>query len=428
MKARGHRLNVMGIGYTLFLYVVFSIADVFHFSDPTIPLTVRVVTLSIATIFFLFLRSDRWVRYQDTLVMIIAGVLVSGLVTVIWLSSLLAESYYFGLMQGAVLFGFVFRITFYRTLAVFILAFLAFAFAVSGKADSEAAFLQVLTLASIFAVCSFGAYFLEKLHRIDYVKARIIETQNAELSKMLELVQGDNQRKLAAMNILVHFVRTPIHQISGFTDLLMNSLKVATENEGVEQAAFLENAQYIKNASQELTENVTQLLEYHRLDDLEGKATVEEFHVSTELLERLDVFDDKKIELRIPKELTFSTINDAAKVAIKILAEQIQSHIDRGESVTVEVVQKNDGIEINFFDDGPAVLQEDFEYLVCPITKIENYLTYGGSSIPMKLRTLARAVEICGGVVQYQSNGQNKLTIQFPSLKDKQNTEAQMVA
>lgn len=417
MQSRSLRLNSMGLGYTIFLYAVFSVADFMHFADPTIPLAVRAVSLCLAIPFFLCLKSERWTKYQDTIVMIVTGILVCGLVTVIWLSSLLAESYYLGLMQGAVLFGFVFRITFYRTLAVFLLTFCAFAFAVSGKADTEAALLQVMTLASIFAVCSFGAYFLEKIHRLDYVKARIIEKQNVELSKMLELVQGDNQRKLAAMNVLVHFVRTPIHQISGFTDVLMTSLKNASGSQDAEQIEFLESAQYIKNASHELTDNVTRLLEYHRLDELEGNGLVDEFRFSEELKEHLAAFEQTDDKMHIEDGLTLNTISESASVAVKVLSEQVKVHVSRGDEVTVIAEAVDGGVRTSVVDNGPAVSQEDFEYMICPITKIENYLTYGGSSIPMGLRTIARAVEICGGEVEYDVKDRNTLSLFLPDLE-----------
>ena len=108
---------------------------------------------------------------------------------------------------------------------------------------------------------------MRRYQRYDFLKTQIINEQNTQLRELLKDIQDDHDRKIAAMNMLVHFVRTPLHQISGFSDVVLQTLSRQDENETL--APGLDGARYIKNASMDLTENVNRLLTYHRLDEYE---------------------------------------------------------------------------------------------------------------------------------------------------------------
>ena len=147
--------------------------------------------------------------------------------------------------------------------------FVGFSVLMSIKYGYDTANVQIVVLMTMSVVCGIGSYLLQKFRRFDFQKALIIDGQNRQLKVLLEDAQRDNDRKLAAMNLLVHFVKTPLHQINGFSDIVMNSLD--RDDGRISFDEGVEGARYIKDATANLSKSVNSLLTYHRLDDLERR-------------------------------------------------------------------------------------------------------------------------------------------------------------
>ena len=302
--------------------------------------------------------------------------------------------------------------SFEKAMIPLIVMLVGFIAAVSGKSDAEQAVLQTVVLTTMFSICAFGIYLSERLRRSDFLKTRLIARQNDKLNEMLADVRLDNLRKVAAMNLLVHFVKTPVHQIVGFTDIITRALEAGA---GEASKDSLEGARFIKSASRELSQNVSRLLAYYRLD--EGVAgppsnLVELDSLIRDYAEHLP--DGFKVRFDCDKVAIVSrqTIVNAALAA---LVDHYSTDSARG-ALEIQLRRSADGAELNAVDDGPLLSQEEFACLTKPLDKLDHYLTANGSSMPMALRTAARAAELCGGYLSWRSEGgRNRLTL---ALKD----------
>ncbi|HXI87516.1 MAG TPA: hypothetical protein VNH64_08655, partial [Parvularculaceae bacterium] len=276
---------------------------------------------------------------------------------------------------------------------------------------------EMIVLSSMCATCTFGIYILQRYRRTDFLKTKTIARQNEQLAGMLADAQLDNERKLAALNTLIHFVKTPIHQIVGFTDLIVKGLQGAP---GQNVESQLEHAQFVKSASADLSANVARLLAYYRLDEeVKGEAPAK-----VSLASALDDFKDlveAKVECAIesrPPEL----VSHAGPIRVAITSLASLCTAEESEIKTALIQwrdNKRGGIDLIFDFDGPTLTDERFADLTQPLTKLTNYLTSEGRAMPMTLRTVARAADICGGRFTYRREGRrNIFTLSLVDLSD----------
>ncbi|MBB5517470.1 sensor histidine kinase [Amphiplicatus metriothermophilus] len=336
---------------------------------------------------------------------------------IVWKEPSLGHNYYVGLIQGGVFISFLLRVGIIKLYSILISTYLIFLIVSQGKGQPEEAILQAVVLLTMFSLCGFGSNLLERHRRTEFLQARTIERQNAQLKRMLEDIRLDNARKVAAMNTLVHFVRTPIHQISGFTDVVMNALSQAAEEEGKLPPDCLKSVGYIKNASNELAGNVAKLLAYYRLDDgaAQGRPAPAPLHeMARDFKEQIApeiecAFSGEKIEIMSHVE--------PIRIALSSLAQAYNEKAGAISRMDVVLARAPEGAAIVIVDDGPGHTPEEFRELAKPLTKLDRYLTSDGSAMPMAIRTAARAAEVCGGALTYEpAPGANRLTLRLKDL------------
>ncbi|MEO1013892.1 MAG: HAMP domain-containing sensor histidine kinase [Pseudomonadota bacterium] len=395
-RDRNRSLNLIGVQTIFVVIILFHIADWILYPNPLEALIIRCVALVVAVPLYLGLRREGFWISQESNVMAIVIILALAFNAIIWRHPESSDVYYFGFMQGAVIFGYIFRITFLRSLAVFVIAGSAFVFAVSGEVASEKAFAQSAALVSVFAVSAVGVYFLEHLHRADFVKTMIIRTHKDKLAEMLNAERLDNERKVAAMSMLVHFIRTPIHQISGFTDVVLAHLQAGASGER-ESDGCIESAGFIKTASKDLLANVSRILEYHRLDEMDRASEPDRVDLSDIVRDAADRVEDfEKVAVEAPP-CVLRTNGSALRTALERLAENVNDHAGDATAVRFLLSCEEGGARIDVADDGPAFSQEAFERHSMPLTQLADHLNATGASMPMGLRIARRAAEVCGG-------------------------------
>ncbi len=400
-RERNRSLNLMGVRAVFILIGAFHVVDWILYPHPLEALFIRCLALLSAVPLYLGLRREGFPVSQESNVMAIVIILAFAFNAIIWRHPESSDVYYFGFMQGAVIFGYIFRITFLRSLAVFVVTGSAFVFAVSGEVASEKAFAQSVALVSVFAVSAVGVYYLEHLHRADFIKAMIIRTQKDKLEEMLAAERLDNQRKVAAMSLLVHFIRTPIHQISGFTDVVLAHLQSASAGD-TESDGCIESAGFIKTASKDLLANVSRLLEYHRLDEMDRAGEPDPVDLSDLVRDAADGVEAyEKVAIDAPR-FVLRTNASALRAALERLAENLNAHAGEAQAIRFRLSRDEGGALIEISDDGPAFSEEAFERLSMPLTEMADHLNATGASMPMGLRIARRAAEVCGGGLTFR--------------------------
>ena len=215
------------------------------------------------------------------------------------------------------------------------------------------------------------------------------------------------------MNMLVHFVKTPLHQINGFSDILMQSF--ADTDNSISDDDRVESARYIKNATANLSTSVNKLLTYHRLDEVESQNQIETVNINQCAQDFVDLLP---ADCETGIEGCAGTI-ETNPVAMKTALESLASYYKAKAPEAVLVIELSnlpDGTaQLSISDNAEPVSAEEFAEKTKPLTKIENYLTGAGSEMPMALRTVARAIEITGGWFGHTSDAEgNTFTIRVP--------------
>ncbi|MEO1252731.1 MAG: hypothetical protein AAFW81_10340 [Pseudomonadota bacterium] len=406
--------NLRVLIFALPIYAAYIVLDVFSLEQPQTAIAIRLGAFALCYSLLVCFRPTIAGRQHEWLTLVIALIVAHAVNIIIYRYTDLQDAYYVGLVQGCVFVCFLLRMSFLKSAATIVSFFAGFVLAISGKAGAgEAASIQTVTLGSMVGVCTIGAYLLQRFRRFDFQKVLIIEEQNAQLSTLLERAEEDNERKIAALNLLVHFVKTPLHQISGFSDILVQS----ATSENPDGAS--ENAQYIKQATSNLTKSVNGLLVYHRLDEAEANAAPEPT--------RLSVIAGDFEEL-LPEKIAFKKgkIGDAAvlvdpallRTALAAFVEHYKEEAGDASEVTLSADRVDGAPALVFRDDARILSAAQFEEMTKPLTEITEYLGHTGSEMAMALRTLARAVSIIGGSIDHAplADG-NRFVITFPEAQ-----------
>ena len=407
------KLNFFGLVVGMVLFTLFAGTDIINFEDPTFALSIRAGVLALSAPLVLYLRQPSAAVHQENIVMTVMILFGLGLNAILLLQPTLDKTYFSGIIQGAVLFGFILRISFRRYLLVFSFIFSTFVLVSYNKPPAEEVFFQSMTLGSVCVLCAFGVYLIQSYLRREYLNGQVIEAQNIQLEEMLEDLKLDNERKVAALSVLVHFVRTPIHQISGFTDVVIGELANLRDYPGVKGCR--DSATYIKTASKELMANVTRLLEYHRLDDMERRNSVEETNLhalvgdaaaNIKAYQNVEL-DTAKVSALLPAE--------AIVAALQQLIDNINDHANEAQKIGIRLYEDASGIVIEVSDDGKPYSEAEFTSQSQALNEVCEHLNTTGAHMPMGLRVARRAAEIAGGELCFAHEGdQNTFRIVLP--------------
>ena len=378
--------------FALPIFPFYAVLDYFTLDDPGHAIVLRLASSMLCLAMFLALRSARTTQIYEWItfaVVVILGVTING---INYLFADLADSYYVGLVQGCVFVCFLLRISFVKTVLAQLTLVFGFIPGAYARPDASEAGIQSVVMVTMIIVCSIGAYLLQRFRRFDFQKVLIIEEQNAKLNELLTEAQRDNERKIAALNMLVHFVKTPLHQITGFSDILVSAMGDSANNESAE------NARYIKNASVNLTKSINNLLNYHRLDDAESRATPEPIELSC-IVDDFSELLPEGVSLSKGEIISGAVMADPEimRAALDGIADHYREKRTGATRVVLSIESEKGAVVINIRDDAGILSAAQYEDLVQPLTQMQGYLSHTGDEMPMALRTVARAVEISGG-------------------------------
>ena len=392
VHARHFRSNVWGVIIGIVFVSIYIFAEFLASHNPSFGVVVRIVTVAIASVLLALMLNTRYSIYHDAITLAIFTVMGIATNLNIWYQPGLDNSFYLGLIQGYIMFTLILRLNF--TSIFFIIAFTQVSFFVVafGKNDLSAALLQSADTLVIAVICTAGAYILQRYQRSDFLKNQLIEDQNTQLSGLLADAERDNERKIAALNTLVHFVKTPLHQIAGFSDVVVNSI---TDNGSDE---VVENVRYIKNATTDLTKSVNGLLAYHRLDETESSIQPESTAISMVVHDLEEFLPDLVPSAADNVEGERVLVDPAAlRAAMQGFADHYANQQNHAGEIKLGLERNEGFVEFAMTDGAPTLSRSEFADYAQPLTKLDGYLTQTGEQMPMGLRTVARAIDILGG-------------------------------
>ena len=394
------------------IFAGYALLDYSMLGDPDASVQYRLWSCLVAASVLLLFKNKPLSRYQELLTCVIPMVLSTTLFFILFTQGGVDHNYYVGLIQGGVFICFLLRVGFVYATSVLLFYLVGFTLSLSAHLNSDEVRAQIFILFSMFLICAFGNYLLQRYRRGDFLKSQTIKVQNEKLAVLLMNAEQDNERKIAALNTLVHFVKTPLHQINGFSDILVNS---HAENNQSRSGEFYESAKYIKTATANLTRSVNNLLTYYRLDELGQNLRADSIDVDHLVEEFTEMANGHFSVDVVPSGLNVDGSREALKAALVSLAEYYRDIDCEFGAVKVSSSQEAGAIRLIFEDDVPPISPDEFVEKTKPLTKIDNYLTIDGAKMPMLLRTAVRAVEVAGGTFDHEATETgNRFTISIP--------------
>ncbi len=401
--------NIGGAGLGLVLFVAYIFSDYIDAVNPDRVAAIRLATFAIGVLLMSSLLIEKFRKYHDPISATVLILMGAAINLIVYTQPSLDNTYYIALIQGFILFTLLLRLSFISMSTVIVSTQAFFVIAAFSHDGSRDTVLQSVNLLFVGLICITGSYLLQRYQRVDFLKSQTIQHQNTKLNILLEDARRDNERKLAAMNMLVHFVKTPLHQISGFSDIVMNSLD--GEDDRISINDGVEGARYIKGATANLTKSINDLLAYHRLDDLDGRLSVDETSIDDLAYDFSELLSED-IDVRLEGSGgVIRTDDNALKTAFDSLAKHYHDPASGVSSVVIEISNKDGVVQTELRDNGKMLDEETFQRDTEPLTKISNYLTSAGSEMPMALRTVARALELVGGGFEHRSLTDGNLLI-----------------
>ncbi len=398
------------IGLAIVFYSIYSIYDFNVLTNHIQAIEIRLGASAVAAAALLVMFRKSFCHQYENLSCFAVLVMGAGVNLIIATQPGLDNTYHVAFIQGAVFICFFLRADFLKSALVMMTYLAGIIFALGGKPQTEEAFVQPFVLFTMFLVCGFGSYLIQIIRRNDFLKTQKIERQNEQLNTLLTEAQRDNERKIAALNMLVHFIKTPLHQITGFSDILVNAMRDAPSDESAE------NARYIKNATVNLTKSVNGLLGYHRLDEAESRSTPEPINVATVVEDLSELLPDG-VSMSKGDVASGSIYADPEilRAALNSFAEHYRDKRTGASRVVLSIEDADGVMALSVRDDACVLSAAQYEDLVQPLTQMKGYLSQTGDEMPMALRTVARAIEIIGGDMAHAAlAGGNRYRLTFP--------------
>ncbi|MEM6537765.1 MAG: hypothetical protein AAF668_08570 [Pseudomonadota bacterium] len=393
------------------LFALYSVLDLVYLQDPLHAIVIRLTASAACAFLVACLFQKNLIKRHVQICFAISIIISVTMNHIIWYEPSLENNYYVGLIQASVFLSFLIRIGFLPSCVVLAIGHMSFMVAVANKTDSQEATLQAFIMLTMFAICAFGIYLGERSRRNEFLQAKTITEQNIQLNEMLAEITKDNERKRAAMNLLVHYVKTPIHQIVGFTDVMLTGLRHINDPSAMEQVA---NAEFVKTASSDLSKNVAQLLAYYRLDEQMSSGQNDSIAASDLADELAFALEGKTPVDNKADYVRFTNNEDVVFAGIKALAAYFADKVDTIKSLTIEFDLVADKAIFSFVFDGPLLDRASFDNEKAPLTQIENYLDVHGSDMPMALRIFNRSASLAGGTVTLDHRSKtNVITVEF---------------
>lgn len=376
----------------LFVYLSYAVMDMIVLERTEQAVLLRVAGTVVCGAALALVQFGIFRVRLDRLIPLMAVFLGGILNVIIFIEPSIANNYFIGLIQMAVFISFMLRAGFVSSNAAFLFLLGGYLLAISNKNLFGTVQLttQLYFLIMMFASCSAGIYILERYRRTLFLNSRVIDEQNAQLARMIEELERTVSRKTALLKVFTHVMKTPVHQIIGFLQVVRREL-----DEQEYRGLGPENIAYAESAAADLRQSVEEMVDYHFVDNLASAAESDE----------IDVFNIVEEYFYEGIESGTLQVNGVKQVAIgdSQLFILVIKHIrgffrDRPGTLRSIVISTGSSGEttIDFLANALNLDHDRFRAMTCHLTAIENYLSGEGANPDMALRIVARALERTG--------------------------------
>ena len=227
------------------------------------------------------------------------------------------------------------------------------------------------------------------------LRTRELSVQNSELEKL-------NIEKDEMMNIVAHDLRSPLHKISGFLQLI--------EMDGELNESQKEYIKYCREIIYENVGMIQNLLDAFSSDQKESSFHKADINLKVFMREWLKGYDQvlfkklQKVHFNIDSEaLLIYTDKPTLKRILDNLMSNAIKFSKRKTNIYINVGKNQENIIFSIRDQGPGISDEEQSRLFKKFEKLSNKPTMGEKSTGLGLSIVKTLVEKLGGTVQVDS-------------------------
>ncbi|WOI53589.1 HAMP domain-containing sensor histidine kinase [Parvularcula sp. LCG005] len=304
--------------------------------------------------------------------------------------------YYVGFLHVAVVFAAIGRLHFHVCSALLAFIYLSFYIATYQFADTIDLFAGHFFLVGTFVSCALANYHLEQNRRIEYIQYRDKETYYTQLRAMADGAQEDLKRKNALLNVLGHVVKTPLHQIIGYAQIIEQSRDLP--DGAADVTGF---AAEIHRAGTVLSHQSQRILDYTRAEG--GLLPSQPQKTSAHRLVREAVYRheqtarEKQTVIRI--DCSETPISVDPRHVIRGLDELIDNAVrysPPGSCISITSQDHAQYVVLSIQDDGPGIAESEINRVRDALNRTENFRNMGGDKLGIGV-SLARSLMQVGG-------------------------------
>ncbi|MEM9422570.1 MAG: HAMP domain-containing sensor histidine kinase, partial [Pseudomonadota bacterium] len=244
---------------------------------------------------------------------------------------------------------------------------------------------------------------LERNRRLEYLEFRAKEHYYAQVKVMAEEAELSVRRKNALLNVLGHVVKTPLHQIIGYAQIIEQSEALPPEEEQI--SSFAEE---IRRAGQALSYQSQRILDYSRAEaDLIGS----QFHdsnaarmVREAIYRHEDSIREKHINVKIGCGET--PIRVDTRHVIRALDELIDNAVrycPPGSNILITTEETVGGLALTIADDGPGIAEGDINRVGDALNQTEEFRNMGGDKLGIGVSLAHILLKLGGGKLHFCS-------------------------
>lgn len=342
-------------------------------------------------------RNIMWVASFVVVVMAVSmGIMIQ------WMGTI-TPPYYVGFIHLSLVFCSVVQINFRVCAALLLFNYATFLYAmpvIPNQVDLVAAH---FFLVATFISCATVNYVLERSRRLEFVEYREKQRYFDQVREMRDAAEGSLRRRNALLNVLGHVVKTPLHQVIGYAQVIEQTAKMSGEE--TEIPGF---ADEIVRAGQTLSHQSQRILDYSRAEagllNISLQTTTPKRLISEVTHKYLQPAEDKKVAIKIDCEETpvFVDPRHMARGLDELVGNAV-AYCPPGSTITIRSRMAAERIVLSIMDDGPGIPESEIARVSDALNQTDEFKNVGGDRLGIGVSLARILIRISGGELLFSS-------------------------